>query len=630
LGEYLEPEAVAFQGLLQEPDRRLPRTKHEWILRRGDLRPRLLAALGLDPAPDRLPLQPRQEDPIGPDAVSIQRLHWQTWPEVWSGGWLLTPRHATGPGPALLFPGDAPPEWPLLTSLARRGFRILTVDRLHARNDAMGLSPLGVSVMAALRGLDLLAGRPEVDGAHLGLLGLGTALSPALFLLGLDERPRAAVLSGPVGYYRRYLGPLANGGEAPPAAEWVPGILSFTDQPEIIAMASPRALLLLTDPADPRNDHFEQQELVELRAIYRLWQQPDRLTHAFLADPEAQAGAWLEANLPGPEAPTAVPRPRGPDDLDAPGSQGPPTPVPLSAQQAATQQITTWYRERVVAQPPRLESRQSRRNYQGRVREGLEALLGRVPAPVPGQGLGPPVPLRDISEFCYRSERGVRLQASWVPTDADQPAPVLVVLHPEGPGAALRAIPPAAAAAHGFALLAPEVRLDASRSGVSAALALAAGRPWAGMAVTDVHAAVDWLFGWEGADPRRLAVLGIAELGVIALLAAGLDERIAAVAADCRGTTYRDGGEGLPHIPHILKVADVPQLASLAAPRAGWIYNVPPERVGFSSRRYYDWTRRSYQSLGADEALKMSTEAMPAPEALFAWLDTRLRRAARG
>jgi hypothetical protein len=126
---------------------------------------------------------------------------------------------------------------------------------------------------------------------------------------------------------------------------------------------------------------------------------------------------------------------------------------------------------------------------------------------------------------------------------------------------------------------------------------------------------------------RSLVLFGEGDQGLTALLAAGLDERVAAVVADCRGTTYRDGGEGLPVIPNVLRVADVPQIASLAAPRPVWLYGVPAERVGFSSRRYFDWTRRTFQSLGDLEALRMSTEGAPEAAELAEWLAPRLRRA---
>lgn len=149
------------------------------------------------------------------------------------------------------------------------------------------------------------------------------------------------------------------------------------------------------------------------------------------------------------------------------------------------------------------------------------------------------------------------------------------------------------------------------------------------MALTDLLACVDWLHGHPDVDPRSIAILGEGDQGVAALLAAGMDERIWLTVADCARTTYRDGGVGLPVIPNILRVADVPQLASLVAPRRLWLYHVPEERVGFSSRRYYDWTRRSYQSLGDQDALSLSTDSLPSAGTLWEWLNTRPRRGKR-
>ena len=149
------------------------------------------------------------------------------------------------------------------------------------------------------------------------------------------------------------------------------------------------------------------------------------------------------------------------------------------------------------------------------------------------------------------------------------------------------------------------------------------------MAVTYVLACIEWLYGREYVDPKRLTLLGEGDQGVVAMLAAGLDERVTATVADCMETTYRDGGEGLPVIPNVLRIADVPQIASLVAPRPLWLFRVPEERVGFASRRYYDWTRRSYQSLGEPDALKMSTRTLPDIPSLAEWLERRSRRARR-
>jgi hypothetical protein len=151
------------------------------------------------------------------------------------------------------------------------------------------------------------------------------------------------------------------------------------------------------------------------------------------------------------------------------------------------------------------------------------------------------------------------------------------------------------------------------------------GRPEAGMAATDLVAAVGYLWQRGDVDRRATGIVGVGDQGVAALLAAGLDERVGVAVADCRGTTYQDGGEGLPVIPNLLRHADLPQLASLAAPRPLLLVSVPRERAGFASRRYFDWARRTYQSLGAEDALTLRTGPIPPPEDLVRWLGLAFR-----
>jgi hypothetical protein len=50
------------------------------------------------------------------------------------------------------------------------------------------------------------------------------------------------------------------------------------------------------------------------------------------------------------------------------------------------------------------------------------------------------------------------------------------------------------------------------------------------------------------------------------------------------------------------------------------LVSVPADRSGFSSRRYFDWTRRTFQSLGAEDALTLRAEPLPPPAELARWL----------
>jgi len=613
------------------------RSKAEWLLRRPAVRQATLEALALSPMPNRLPLDVRAGGVLQRDGYRVERVYWQTWPKVWASGWLYLPEGPERRAPAVLNPhghweGGArhPTVQSRLISLAKLGYVALAVDSVHLYDYTTGLTPLTVMTHNNLRALDYLQSRPDVDRDRLGLTGASGGAQQAMYLMAVDDRVRAAVLTVMVSYFKRILS--QEGHHCP--CNHIPGVMRHTDATELCGVPSPRAVLYLS-VTDDWTAPFPRHELGELRALYNLWQQPDRLAHRQFEGPHdynremrEAAYAWFEQELRGNRqaGPVAEPEHQVEDPATLLALDSPPE------EDQGPEGIRAWYRARYIAQPPQLESRQSRRNYQERARAELVELLGGEVEPVTLETEFHTPEADDAPEvlLSLRTERDVRVPAVWLPAPGNGPHPALVALHPEGKAAALRMPLVRGLHAAGYSVLAPDVRLRGEMARDWLHNALLWGRPEAGMAAHDLRACVDWLLGREDVDRGAVTVLGDGDEGITALLAAALDERITATLADCCATTYRDGGEGLPVIPNILRVADVPQIASLIAPRPLWLYRVPGERVGFSSRRYYDWTRRTYQSLGEQEALTLSTEPAPEAGSLAEWLNKRIRRAKRG
>ncbi|HTE19734.1 MAG TPA: hypothetical protein VK689_15315 [Armatimonadota bacterium] len=632
-----EERLRAYYERMAEPRPLAPRSKAEWLQRRAVVRQKTLEALALSPMPDRLPLAVHQGGVLEREGYRVERLYWQTWPQAWASGWLYTPTETEGRAPAVLNPhghweGGArhPVVQSRLISLAKLGYVALAVDSMHVYDYATGLTPLTAMTFHNLRALDYLLSRDDVDPERIGLTGASGGAQQAMYLMAVDDRVKAAVPAVMVSYFKRILS--IQGHHCP--CNHVPGITRFTDEPELCAVPSPRAILYLTVTAD-WTAPFPEHELGELRALYRLWLQPDRLAHRQFEGPHdfnqemrEAAYTWFERELRGNRlAETVAEPPHETEDPETLAALDAPPP-----DQRGEEGIVDWYRKRVVAQPPQLESKPSRRAYQERLRADLLELLGGEPEPVTleAEWAGPAPGGEGAARILtLRTERDVRISAAWVPGAGEGPWPVLVALHPRGKAAALRLPLVPGLQAAGYAVLAPDVRLRGEMAMDWFHNCVIWGRPEAGMAAHDVRACVDWLMQQEFVDERAVTLYGEGDQGMVALLAAGLDERVAGAVADCAGTTYRDGGEGLPVIPNILRIADVPQVASLAAPRKLWLYRVPAERVGFSSRRYYDWTRRSYQSLGAPDALRMTTEGAPDAQEVADWLARRVRRPAR-
>ncbi len=628
-------------GILGNPG---PTTKAAWIQRRAELRPRILRALSLDPLPERIPLAVTEEPGADVADLSFSRIAWQILPKAYARGWLVMPppsgeEEARPPTAVILSYGAGMDErstalaW--MVGLARQGYAVLAPDPARFSYPEAGISPLTLGTWSMLRAFELLHAHPSVDGDRVGVVATAGGAQQALYLLAIDDKERIRATSLPA-----VLPGLA---EASVAWQPVPGLIQWTGSPEILGLASPRAVEL-------RGDGVAEGVVADLRALYRIWGQEDRLAIGDgTSDPSVERAAtyqWLERELRGNRSAAELASP-------IPDAEMPTLPeIGASDDQAGQDEaaILEWVQKRLLVQPPPLESKGSRRAWQERLRTDLSELLGLG---VPLTALAPALAEAggDQAEgprlLTLTSEPEVDIACAWLPAgasavDAENEQrtkaavalrPAVLALHPDGKEAALVLPWVQGLKQAGWSVLAPDVRfrgeMAADPSSTMQAAMEAAGRPEVGMATTDALAALRWLFGQADVDPGRVVIIGVDDQGVTALLAGGFDERVAGVVADCSDTTYRDGGEGLPEVPGILRYADVPQIASLVAPRLLWLYRVPEERVGFASRRYYDWTRRMHQALGEDESLKMSTGAGPDPAGLAEWLERRLKKLKR-
>lgn len=137
------------------------------------------------------------------------------------------------------------------------GFGERAPDRSGGYHTAMGLvaeylgcALTGLRLLDDRRALTVLAAQPEVDERRLGAVGLSEGGKRALFLAAVDERVRAAVVSGyfttlrqEVLTWRRLQGwDLCN---------HLFGLLRLCDLPDIAALVAPRPLLVQSGRQDP-------------------------------------------------------------------------------------------------------------------------------------------------------------------------------------------------------------------------------------------------------------------------------------------------------------------------------------------------------------------------------------------
>jgi dienelactone hydrolase len=161
----------------------------------------------------------------------------------------------------------------------------------------LGKTMAGLRTRDAMRGLDYLRSRPEVDHRRVGCIGISGGGTTTLYLAALDERVKAAVISGYVNTYRASIFSLAHC-----ADNYIPGILRYAEMADVAALIAPRPLYLQAGtldhifPVDATRGAAQR-----LRDVYATLGVPDNFTlETFEGGHEMHGTApytWLQRQL---------------------------------------------------------------------------------------------------------------------------------------------------------------------------------------------------------------------------------------------------------------------------------------------------------------------------------------------
>jgi dienelactone hydrolase len=645
-----------------------PFSRKEWLDRRPKLRATLLQAMGPLPDQPRL-LDPRVLGELKRPGYRIEKLIFQSRPDVWVTASAYIPETSGGKVPAVL---SVHGHWPWArrdpvvqarcVGLVKLGFFVLAIDAFGAGERALepkqgsyhgalsgaalwpaGLTLLGCQYYDNRRAVDYLRSRTEVDGDLLGITGASGGGNQTMYAGALDERFRAVVPVCSVGSYQAYL----RAGCC--VCEVLPGALRFTEEGDVLGLTAPRALMVVNATQDSFQFSVGEaaRSLDRARIVYQFMETPEKLRHAVFESPhdynkpmrEAMYGwmtHWLKNE--GDGSPVAEPEQtlEKPEDLSC-FTDRPRPKVFLFPSSLGAREARVFLGRLTERLPDHVEDWQATAVY-------LRGLLAREafgPAPArprPTAQFGRPAAADGVATTALelKTEPGLTLPA--VMKSAVQQAarqPVCVVLHLKGKSEALNQPLTAGLIARGWTVVAPNLRatgeLRPSNDTVHGAIghnsaehAMWIGRPLLGQWVFDVLCLIDWLGLQPTLDPRRLALAGFDQAGIVAMLAAGqADERVTAAAA--LGTTtsfitetgYPDGWHMGLLGPSLLRAGDVPQWAALVAPRPLFVIDgttTPGRRL---TERYlreaYAFTSHIYALHGAGPRLTLA-EGTPVDE----------------
>ncbi|UCC62142.1 MAG: acetylxylan esterase [Anaerolineae bacterium] len=281
-------------------------TEAEWQAWRTEFRARLWDLLGVSDhpwqpyGPDELKVEVEERTKI--DSLWRELIWLNTEEDLRVPFYLFRPARVKTPQPAIVvFPGHGTIaqtaglrksyQRASALELARAGFVTLTMelrgfgklDALdHLQIDAaarlVGRTWYGMLVHDAMRALDYLVTRPEVDPVRIGATGIGAGGALTLYTATLDDRLTAVLVAG---YLGKYVVTSLDEEHCP--CNDIPGMLRHAEMGDVAALLAPRPAMFVNGRRDPATSHAARESFAVVRQVYSFLGVPQ---YAKLIEPE--------------------------------------------------------------------------------------------------------------------------------------------------------------------------------------------------------------------------------------------------------------------------------------------------------------------------------------------------------
>jgi len=554
-----------------------PDTRAVWDPRRAEVRRHVQDSLGLDPLPERPPLDPHFGGTLRRDGYLVTRLYWQSLPGMYASGYLYLPQRRAGRLPAILNPhghwangARHPVVQARLIGLARLGFIALAVDSIHRYDYAIGLTPLTLMTWNNIRGIDYLLSRDDVDSSRIGVTGASGGGQQTMYLMAIEDRIAAAAPIVLISEFREIILPEFSHCRC----NHIPGILRF-DEPEICAVFAPKPAFYISDTGDWTKS-FPERGFPEIRAIHALFGAEDRVAmrhhdcgHDYNRAMREQVYAFFDRTLRGGPARESIPEPEFvAESLESLARLDDPPPGAKDPQEAAKEMRTRLGGK--IEGGIRAAGRRLWRE------DEAIALDGPIDAKIAGEAAWRGSPLLGIT---FGSEGTYRIPGLLLLPPGDGPHAAAIVVHPKGKSAVIEEGFAEALVRRGIACFAIDARYTGEHAGgrddPTTSNDLTIGRTEGARAAHDIARAAEALRGRAGIAKDRIAAVALGELGPEAILAELFAGGFAAVAAEGLDRSYA-GGREVPLLAGVLRIGDIEDLAAAVASAPIWKGGAPP------------------------------------------------------
>lgn len=609
----------------------------EWTRERPRVLREFRHMLGLEPWPDRTSLQAATTGVIDRPTHRIEKVVFESLPGLYVTGNLYLPREVPGPLPTVLYVcGHSPgPHGAKIDYqhhgvwFARHGFAALLIDTIefgelpglhHGTHNlgmwdwlSRGYTPAGPEVWNAVRAIDYLLTRPEVDGARLAMTGISGGGAITWYTAAVDERVAVAV---------------------PVCATWTVehqaaadsvhencDCIYFhntyqTDLATAGALIAPRPLKFLNAMRDemfpPAGYHHV---LRQLEPVYAWHDVPDRLAlyehdspHRDIVPFRKEANEWIRRWLLG----DATPFDEGTIEPEAGET------LRVLDRYPADTTNDSIHRTFVATHQPRAWAdraswEQRRDELVGLLHDQVLRLLPSATVPFdawtqPDRGWANRY--CDVLNVEFTTEPDVRVQGQlFVPREARYRQSALVyvkraedVIYPVDWDLLLPMLGRCVVLT--LRPRAIDYPVDNYRLTTIKRTAALLGGTLETLQLWDVLRSLDFLIGVQGLPLTAVTLYGRGAMGPLGFYAAALDPRITRVIVDDPPASHRQG----PPLLNVLRVTDLPEAAALLAPRE--LVSLTPLPAA------YDYTASIYELYGARDAMR---EAGALGQALRIW-----------
>jgi dienelactone hydrolase len=324
-------------GALREEARRIsssslavPMPPSKWQATVAERRERWRKMLGLSPLPPRAPLNATVTGTLDREDYVVEKIHFQSLPGAYVIGNLYRPARIEGRLPAVLYlcghtkgkvnkPYQANPRW-----FGQHGYVALVLDPIQLGESqgfhhgtyragrwdwpSRGYTPAGTEVWNAMRALDYLQTRADVDADRLGVTGLSGGGVISWCLGAADERVKVVVPVCQSGSIEHVVTDQATGGHCD-CAFWI----NYYQWcwPDVGALIAPRALLIASGSEDILWRPYGYRDVAQrirrqydaLDANNRFDLVEDRTPHGYTPKLRRAIFTWFNTHLKGDPTP---------------------------------------------------------------------------------------------------------------------------------------------------------------------------------------------------------------------------------------------------------------------------------------------------------------------------------------